>query len=170
MSFKTYWRKEAGEMLRNNPYQLTTMATQHRIKGTRHFFSGTDTMKKGKRILVIDDEEVISFGFSMVLKEPGVEVDCAQTAEDARNLIAAHRYDVAIIDLRLSDSTEMEGFDCIRLLRSSQSNCRVIVLTAYGDNEVREQATALGVNRFFEKPMEPEILREALASFGVYRN
>ncbi|MBN1307865.1 MAG: response regulator [Chitinispirillaceae bacterium] len=127
-------------------------------------------MKKGKRILVIDDEEVISFGFSMVLKEPGVEVDCAHTVEDARNLIAAHHYDAAIVDLRLSDSTEMEGFECIRLLRSAQGKCRVIVLTAFGDDEVRKKATVLGVDRFYEKPMEPEVLREALSTFNVYRN
>ena len=127
-------------------------------------------MKKGKRILVIDDEEVISFGFSMVFKEPGVEVDCAQSVEDVQKLIAVHHYDAAIVDLRLSDSTEMEGFDCIRLLRSSQGKCRVIVLTAFGDDEVREQATALGVDRFYIKPIEPEILREALSSFDIYRN
>jgi DNA-binding response OmpR family regulator len=125
-------------------------------------------MKKGKKILVIDDEEVIAFGFSMVLKEPGVEVDCAQTMEKVKNLIAANKYDAAIVDLRLSNSTEMEGFDCIRLLRSCQSKCRIIVLTAYGDNELRERAKAMGVDLFYEKPTEPETIREALAGFEIY--
>ena len=118
-------------------------------------------MKKGKRILVIDDEEVISFGFSMVFKEPGVEVDCAQSVEDVQKLIAVHHYDAAIVDLRLSDSTEMEGFDCIRLLRSSQGKCRIIVLTAFGDDEVRE---VLGVQ---EDPVLKEIVPLSIMPVGA---
>lgn len=125
-------------------------------------------MNKDKRILLIDDEEVITFGFSKVLQEPGVEVDCAHTVEEAQNCIAAHKYDAAIVDLRLSNSIEIEGFNCIRILRDSQSNCRIIVLTAYGDMRLREKAKELGVDLFFEKPMEPERVKETLKTFGIY--
>lgn len=127
-----------------------------------------DIMNKGKRILLIDDEEVITFGFSKVLEEPGVEVDCAHTAKEAKNCIAAHRYDAAIVDLRLSSSTELEGLNCIRLLRSCQKDCRIIVLTAYGGNSFRKQTLDLGADFFYEKPMEPEKIREDLKAFGIY--
>jgi two-component system, response regulator YesN len=130
--------------------------------------SGITIINKGKRILLIDDEEVITFGFSKVLKEPGVEVDCAQTVEDATNLIAAHQYDAAIVDLSLSNATEMEGFGLIRLLHSCQSGCKIIVLTAYGGNGFRKQAIDLGADLFYEKPMEPEAVRGSLKTFGVY--
>ncbi|MBN2036118.1 MAG: response regulator [Chitinispirillaceae bacterium] len=126
------------------------------------------TLNAGKRILLVDDEEVISFGFSKVLEEPGVVVDCAQTLGEAQNCIAAHHYDAAIVDLRLSNSTEMEGFDCIRLLRSRQSECKIIVMTAYGGNGFKDQAIALGADLFLEKPMEPEKIREYLMAFGIY--
>jgi DNA-binding response OmpR family regulator len=125
-------------------------------------------MKKHKRILVIDDEEVIGFGFSVVLKEPGVLVDCAQTLEDARHLVATRRYNAAIVDLRLSDSILLEGFDCIRLLHSSQNACRIIVLTAYGEQEIRNQAMALGIDGFYEKPVEPATIRNMLAELSIY--
>lgn len=125
-------------------------------------------MKKAKRILLIDDEEAIIFGFTKVLTEPGVEVECARTEEEARNCILANHYDAAIIDLRLSNSTKMEGFDCVRLLRSSQHECRVFVLTAFGDNNLWQKAELLGVDMFFEKPMEPETVRKTLKTFGVY--
>jgi DNA-binding response OmpR family regulator len=127
-------------------------------------------MKKVKRILLIDDEDVIVFGFTKVLEEPGVELDCAQTLEEVRNCIAVHQYDAAIVDLRLSNSTKMEGLDCIRLLRSSQDECRIFVLTAYGDNSVRDMAEALGVDMFLEKPIEPGIIRKTLKTFGIYDN
>jgi DNA-binding response OmpR family regulator len=126
------------------------------------------TLNNDKRILLIDDEEVITFGFSKVLEEPGVKVDCAQTLEEARKCIAAHHYDAAIVDLRLSNSIEMEGFDCIRLLCSHQSACKIIVMTAYGGNGFKDEANALGVDLFFEKPIEPEKIREILRTFGIY--
>lgn len=127
-------------------------------------------MNTSKRILLIDDEEVITFGFTKVLKEPGVEIDCAQTLEEAQQCIANNHYDAAIIDLRLSDSTRMEGFDCVRLLRVCQSECRIILLTAFGDNGTREQAKACGADLFFEKPMGPEAIRDALKTFGIFAN
>jgi DNA-binding response OmpR family regulator len=125
-------------------------------------------MKKAKRILLIDDEDVIVFGFTKVLQEPGVELDCAQTVEEAQNCITTHQYDAALVDLRLSNSTKMEGFDCIRLLRSSQRDCRILVLTAFGDNSSRDKAEALGVDMFLEKPIEPETIKKTLKTFGVY--
>jgi DNA-binding response OmpR family regulator len=127
-------------------------------------------MNKDKRILLIDDEEVITFGFSMVFKEPGIEVDCAHTLEEAQHCIAAHQYDAAIIDLRLSNSTKMEGFDCIRLLHSFsfQRKCRIIVMTAFGDNGSRDESISLGADLFIEKPMEPETVKKALKTLGIF--
>lgn len=127
-------------------------------------------MYTAKRILIIDDEEVITFGFSKVLEAPGVTVDCAQTLEEVRNLVVAHRYDAALVDLRLSSSLDMEGFECIRLLRSRHDDCRILVLTAYGNNCFREDAEILGIDGFYEKPVEPEFIRKALEKFDIYAN
>jgi DNA-binding response OmpR family regulator len=131
--------------------------------------AGYQTKNKDKRLLLIDDEEVITFGFKIVLQDPGVEVDCAQTVEEASHLIATHRYDAAIVDLSLSNATEMEGFELIRLLRSCQSECKIIVVTAYGGNGFKGQAEVLGVDLFYEKPIEPEKIRETLKTFGIYK-
>ena len=127
-------------------------------------------MNTSKWILLIDDEEVMTFGFKKVLQEPGVEVECAHTVEEAQTAIATHQFDAAIVDLRLSNSIEIEGFVCVRLLRESQQNCRIIVLTAYGDMRLREEAKALGVDFFFEKPIVPESIRETRKDFGIYKS
>jgi DNA-binding response OmpR family regulator len=127
-------------------------------------------MNKSKRILLIDDEDVTLFGFSKVLKEPGIEVDCAQTLEEALACIKAHLYDAAIVDLRLTNSTKLEGFDCVRQLRASQGACRILMLTAYGDNAAWEKSEELEVDLFLEKPIDPAIIRKTLKTFGVYDN
>jgi DNA-binding response OmpR family regulator len=125
-------------------------------------------MNNCKRVLLVDDEEVITFGFSRVLQAPDVCVDTAQTLEAAKTLIEASQYRAAIVDLRLSNSIEIEGFSCIRLLREHQKDCKIIVLTAYGDNRLREQANELGVDLFLIKPMEPEKIKQILVTYDVY--
>lgn len=125
-------------------------------------------MNTTKRIILIDDEEVITFGFAQYLREPGIEIDCMNTFNDARQAIATGSYDAAVVDLRLSDSTEPEGLFCVELLRAHQSQCKIIVLTAYGDSLLREQAKARGADLFLEKPIEPQKLMEVLSSFGIY--
>jgi DNA-binding response OmpR family regulator len=127
-------------------------------------------MKNEKRILLIDDEEVMHFGFTKVLQEPGVVLDSALTFEEAKKCITTRLYDAAIVDLRLSNSTHMEGFDCIRLLRSLQNRCRILMMTAYGDNYSRARAETLGVDLFLEKPIEPYSVRDILKRFGIYKN
>ena len=125
-------------------------------------------MRNDKRILLIDDEEVITFGFCSYLQEPGVEVESANTLEEALTLISLHQYDAAVVDLRLSNSTAVEGFECIKQLRALQKNCKIIVMTAYGGNGYREEALKLGVNLFFEKPIEPEVIKRVFGEFGIY--
>ena len=70
-------------------------------------------MNKSKRILLIDDDERITFGFSKYLQHPGVDVDCAHSLEKAQHCMATYQYDAAIIDLWLSSSTEIEDFVCL---------------------------------------------------------
>jgi len=125
-------------------------------------------MPINKRILLVDDEEVITFGFSRVLAAPEVAVDLAHTVNEAQALMSANRYDAAIIDLRLSNSTEMEGFDLVTYLRSRQKACRIMVLTAYGEDGIRAQAMAAGADLFYEKPIEPESIKNILRSYGIY--
>jgi DNA-binding response OmpR family regulator len=127
-------------------------------------------MNQPKRILLIDDETVTTFGYTRVLQEPGIEVDSAHTLKEAEQLITEKTYDAAIVDLRLSNSVEIEGLTCVRLLRDKQRNCRVIVLTAYGDKRLREETIELGVALFLEKPMSPARIRETLKGVGIYNN
>jgi DNA-binding response OmpR family regulator len=120
-----------------------------------------------KRILLVDDEEVILFGFKQVLSEPWLQVDTADTKELARSLIAANVYEAAILDLRLSNSTALEGLDLVPFVKNAQKNCRIIVVTAYGDEPIRRQALAAGADLFLEKPVSPEIIKKMLDDLGV---
>lgn len=121
-----------------------------------------------KKILVIDDEEVILFGFKQVLTEPGVEVDTAITPEEVTALLEKNSYSAAIIDLRLSNSTDMEGLEIIPYVKKNQKNCRIIAFSAYAEESIVHKTLESGADLFMEKPVDPEMIKKTLGFMGIY--
>lgn len=124
-------------------------------------------MPEEVRILLVDDEDVITFGFSRVLAGPGVQVDCAESVETAKRLILAYDYAAAMVDLRLSNSNTLDGIDVIRELRHYRHACKIIVLTAYCEEDVRKLAMSAGADLLLEKPVDPRTFRKLLQSLAV---
>jgi two-component system response regulator HydG len=120
------------------------------------------------KILLVDDEDTILFAFQKVLLEPGIVIDTAQTLEDAASLLRERAYRAVIADLRLSSTATTEGFDVIQLARGTQADCRIIVVTAYGEESIREQVFELGADYYLEKPVSPHRVKEVLRAMGVY--
>jgi len=123
---------------------------------------------KDNKILLVDDEEAILFGFVQVLSGPAVQVDTALTAAEAKAFLIKNSYVAAVVDLRLSNSTVLDGLELIPLIKSTQKNCHTIVLTAYGEEEVRRKSLENGADLFLEKPVDPEIIKKIIASLGIY--
>jgi DNA-binding NtrC family response regulator len=120
-----------------------------------------------KRVLIVDDEEVILFGYKQVLSEPWLVVDTAQTVSEANLFLETNIYAAAILDLRLSNSMALEGIELIPYVKSVQNGCRIIVVTAYGDEAARQTALRAGADLFLEKPVDPEDIKKTLAGFGI---
>jgi DNA-binding response OmpR family regulator len=121
-----------------------------------------------QRILLVDDEAAILFAFSQFLKAPGVMIDSAETVEKAVGLITSNDYRAAVVDLRLTGATSMEGCDIIRLIKQRRPSTTIVVVTAYGGEEIRETVVRLGADFYFEKPISPKVIRETLKNRGVY--
>jgi DNA-binding response OmpR family regulator len=124
----------------------------------------TETIKK---ILLIDDEEVILFGFKQVLSGATLRVDTASTVAGATGLIEKTAYDAAVVDLRLTNSMAMEGLVLVHRIKLAHKNCRIIVLTAYGDDEVKRRAFEAGADFFLEKPVNPESIKKMLSELDI---
>ena len=120
-----------------------------------------------RRVLIVDDEEVILFGYKQVLSEPWLIVDTAQTVSESNLLLETNTYAAAILDLRLSNSMALEGIELIPYVKSVQKDCRIIVVTAYGDEVARQAALRAGADLFLEKPVDPEDIKKTLAGFGI---
>jgi DNA-binding response OmpR family regulator len=121
-----------------------------------------------KKILVVDDEDAILFAFSRVLMQPNIEVHTAQTLNEALDLLQKNVYNAVIADLRLSGTTSNDGYTVIQKTAESQKECRIIVMTAYGDEKTKETVFSLGADFYLEKPVSPNKVKELIASMGIY--
>ena len=122
------------------------------------------------RILIADDEECLLLAYKKLLSGPGVTIDTTQSAPDAKKLLSTNIYCVVIVDLRLAGSAEMEGLEIIAYAHHRYPKPKIIVLTAYGDNRIKECVLNAGATYFFEKPISIFIIRDLLSSLGLYTN
>ena len=104
------------------------------------------------RILLLDDEDDVSAPVSRYFRNMGWVVDIASEVEVAEALLAYRRYDLAILDLRLTNFGNADGLDIIREVRKRDHWTSVIVLSAYVSPEVETEAVRLGADAVLRKP------------------
>ncbi|MEM7341051.1 MAG: response regulator transcription factor [Actinomycetota bacterium] len=107
------------------------------------------------RVLVVDDEENISFLVASALRLAEMEVDVASTGQQA--LAAAERIqpDAMILDVGLPD---LDGFEILRLLRQRGVQTPVLFLTARSDTADRVRGLTSGGDDYITKPFALEEL------------
>ncbi|MBF0608934.1 MAG: response regulator [Magnetococcales bacterium] len=108
-----------------------------------------------KRVLVIDDEEIVRISCKRVLETEGYDVVLASSGLMALASIENGHYDLVITDLMMP---EMDGFELISVLREKWPHLKVVVMTGYGTDDTRLKSVELGAAIFLKKPFLPEQL------------
>lgn len=116
-------------------------------------FSGGAVRKIARRVLVVDDEPLIRWSVAETLASIGLSVDQAGDAASAlkKMTTTALGYDVVVLDLRLPD---MKDLSLLGTIRQMYPDVSVVLMTAYGTDEVLERAVALGACTVLNKPFE----------------
>jgi len=104
-----------------------------------------------KKLLIVDDEEIVLGALKEHLELDGYTVDCASEREEALALLANCRYDCAIIDLCLSPAYGADGLDVVAFAAARSPATRIVVFTAFASLERKAEATELGADTFLEK-------------------
>jgi DNA-binding NtrC family response regulator len=104
-------------------------------------------------VLVVDDERLIRWSLRTALTKAGYDVVEAATGAQALGLIAddRHRFAVAILDYRLPDRRDLS---LLRDVRRLLPDAIVLMMTAFGDDDMRVEARALGVRAVVDKPFQ----------------
>lgn len=118
---------------------------------------------KAKRILIVDDEATLAFFLKQSLQEarPFYQVEVAASGEEALAELTYNRYDLLVSDLKMAGIT---GFTLIERARSLQPGLKVILITAFGSQEVKDQAQKLKVNGYLTKPFLVAQLQQLINS------
>ena len=94
------------------------------------------------RVLVVDDEDDIRSMLGIVLSGEGWEVDQAADGREALLRCAAGPYDLVVLDLRMP---ELSGIDVARRLVADGFEGRLMLFSAFVDDEVERECEQLGM-------------------------
>jgi two-component system nitrogen regulation response regulator NtrX len=113
------------------------------------------------RLLIIDDDDVLLSALPWPIKRrmPHVNIDTADTPEEALRHVYSQDYDVILSDIRMP---RMDGVTLLRKLRAIQPQTPVILCTACGEEELRRQANSAGAFAFVTKPLDLHFLVEIM--------
>jgi DNA-binding NarL/FixJ family response regulator len=122
-------------------------------------------MNANKKILLVDDHDLVRFGTTLLLESLD-EVRCAITPcrslDEARTACREQGpFDLVLLDLNLPDAKGLQG---LRTLRDECPNIPFAMLTGTQDEFVIRQAQAMGAVGYLLKSWTPERLKEALKS------
>ncbi len=119
--------------------------------------SKTDTLA---RVVIAEDEAIIRLDLKEILTSAGYEV-VGETGrgDEAVSLVEEHKPDLAILDIK------MPGMDGLRAAReiTSRHQVAVLLLTAFSQRDLIEEARDAGVAAYLVKPFQPRELLPAIA-------
>ena len=116
--------------------------------------------EKRRRILVVDDEEVVRNLLQRILEEAGYDVITAVNGQEALGKVSQSDVSLMLLDIKMPG---LDGFQVLDRIRQ-QSDIPVIMLTALGEVTSVRDSLALGADDYIKKPFKT---RELLARIQV---
>ena len=115
-----------------------------------------------KRILIVDDDELVLMALNELLKPEGYEVHAVSSGAEALERLDQDGYDLLMLDIIMP---EMDGFELCKKIRAKENykETPIIFLTAKSREEDRAMGLEAGANLFLSKPISPDKLLEMVS-------
>ena len=119
------------------------------------------------RVVIAEDEAIIRLDLKETLEEEGyIVVGETGRGDKAVDLVREHKPDLAILDIKMPG---MDGLEAARLITKDRI-CGVLVLTAFSQREVIEEARDAGALAYLVKPFQKSDLIPAIeVAIGRFR-
>ena len=111
-------------------------------------------MSEPIRLVLVDDHEMVLHGLAAMLSRFADQVQVVATAsevEEAVRVVAEHRPDVVLCDVRLRHGS---GLDVCAAIRARDPQAKVVLLTVYDDEQYLYQALRLGASGYLIKRLD----------------
>lgn len=115
------------------------------------------------KLLVVDDEIDVCDFVKSFFRERDFEVLVAYNGQEALTLVEARKPQIIILDMRMP---VMDGMTMLKELRRSNSESKVIMVTAVEDPEKEAEARGYGVVDYLTKPVILEQLEKTVCSLA----
>ncbi len=120
-----------------------------------------------KKILIVDDEPTILLTLSHVLSRKDTVVITSSRIEEAEEALLRYPFDLVIADIRLSGMYGIEGLELLSYIKEVSPSTEVIIMTAYGSDEMRDEAYSRGAYYYYEKPIDIEHLVSKIGPLDI---
>ena len=110
-----------------------------------------------KRILIVDDDEMVLMAVNELLGQEGYEVHTISSGAGALEQLDQDDYDLLLLDIIMPG---MDGFELCKRIREKEKyrETPIVFLTAKSRDEDRAQGLEAGANLFLSKPISPDKL------------
>lgn len=117
---------------------------------------------KNKKILIVDDQYGIRVLLDEVFRKEGYQTYQASNGKQALALAEEQKPDLVILDMKIPG---MDGLEILKRIKTLNKNIQVIMITAYGELDLIQEAMQLGALTHFTKPFDIDELRMRVDSY-----
>ena len=110
-------------------------------------------MATRSRLLVVDDELIVRDSLDKWFREEGYEVGVADSAQEALAKMAAGRFDLALVDIKMPG---VDGVELQKRMHEIDPDMLVIIMTGYASVETAVTALKNGAYDYVSKPFDPD--------------
>ncbi len=120
-------------------------------------------------ILIVDDDPGILNSFEVSLASQGYQTMLAKNGQQALKIIKSSIKSTKPLKLMVTDflMPGMNGIELILSARKIKPNLEFVLMTAYGNHDVKQEALKLGIGRYIEKPFTPESLLKVVEALNL---
>ena len=115
-----------------------------------------------KKLLIVDDQFGIRILLTEIFQKEGYRIFQASNGKKALEIVKKYKPDLVLLDIKIPG---MDGIEILKRLMKIDPNMKVIIMTAYGELNMIQEAMDLGAITYFTKPFDIDDLREAVAKY-----
>jgi DNA-binding NtrC family response regulator len=112
-----------------------------------------------RRVLIIDDEEVICRACKLILDEVEFECEHCRSGKAGLERALTREYDLILLDMKLKD---MDGMEILAAVKQAKPGLHVVVITGYSTLGNTVKAMKLGASDYLSKPFSDDELIQAV--------
>ena len=114
---------------------------------------------KDKSLLILDDDDPLRGRLSRAMEKKGFSVKEAKNVAEGLQVAKNNPPGFALVDLRLEDGS---GLDVVQELSKNKKDCRIVMLTGYGNLPTAVAAVKAGAIDYMAKPVDADDIEAAL--------